>query len=165
VWTRTHTLAMPSHARHRAPVISSVAVSRPQLKARSPRSNNAHALLRVLLGSRERHDEKRTHVHTGEFETDGVRRRAWCHEESVRKWIQGRRALPLESVCVEKWDSKVDQWREVKATAADMDKCTQLIETFVLSHVHREAVRPVEEVHACDLAERDRARLRALMRW
>lgn len=151
--------------RHRAPVNSSVAVSRPQLKARSPRSNTAHALLRVLLGSRERHDEKRTHVHTGEFETDGVRRRVWCNEESVRKLIEARRALRPECVCVEKWDGNTDEWREVKATAADMAMCTQLIESFVLSHVRREAVRPVEAVHACDREERNRTRLRAQMRW
>ena len=107
-------------------------------------------------------------MHTGEFETDGVRRRAWCHGESVRKWIEARRVLPLESVCVEKWDSKVDVWREVKATAADMAMCTRLIESFVLSSVRasvRDAVRPTEEVHACDREERNRARLRAQMRW
>lgn len=127
---RTHSLAMPSRARHRASVISGVAVARSQLKTRSPRSNTAHALLREVLGSRQRHDEKTTHVHMGEFDTDGERRRVWCHGESVRKLIEARRALPLESVCTEKWDSKVDQWREVKATAVDMAMCAQLVDSF-----------------------------------
>ena len=89
----------------------------------------------------------------------------WCHGESVRKLIETRRALVPTPVCVEAWDREAGAWREVKATAADMATCGRWIEEFVLSRVQREAVRPVEEVEACGEEERNRARLRAKMRW